>query len=986
MKQTLCIGVLSLCACLSLSARGIIFGKVTDAATGEALGFASVAIVSLNLGASTELDGAYRLVNVPDGTHTLTVSYVGYQEQKIEVTIADGQEYELNVSLAPEGVALQAVQITAQAFGQMAAVNQQINSNTIVNVISKERLQELPDQNAAEALGRLAGVAIQRDGGEGQKVVLRGLSPKYNSITVNGERIPSTDGDDRSVDLSMISPDMLAGVEFFKAIKPDMDADAVGGAVNFIIRKAPEERRAEVRLFGGYNGQEQEFGQPRGNFTFSDRFFKNKKLGLVFTANGQRVNRSSDNLETAYYVSGVDTETGEPLIRVDQLRLADRLEYRSRYGASAAFDFELNKNNSLLLTSNWAGTDRDELRRRRIFSVRNANQDYEIREQFSTTKLLTNSLSGDHRFGALELTWRGSYSQSRQNLPESYSARFREDAAVDRNILVDDQGPDRIPEGFYNRLDRTRLYDTRFGTGLTVETNATAQIDFKYNVKFGKDITGYLKTGAKMRQTDRERDRSEVFYRPYLISENPGRADRDPQLFIRNVADILMANFLEDYQIEDFLNGRFDMMPGNDKIRQEAFALVSDVNINQYNEFYGTNYQLGDTIRYNKSLDIDKIKDFYNRYKDNYQVNFDVEAEDYEGREDIWAGYLMGEFNIGKRLMLMGGIRMEDTQQQYNSVSATQDDDDPVTGGGRIVNVGRVNGYREWLPMAHLRYKTTDWMDVRLAYTQTLARPDFINLVPWERINRNENTIRRGKADLLHTTATNYDAQLSFYNNRGMFTVSVFYKELDNVEIRRFSRVTSGEFNGYQLFQPENAPRTSTVQGLELDLQSNLRQLPNWLSGVVFGANVTLVRSETYFPLLVVIPERFIPEPPFFLPPQVIDSLRIGRVPGQADFIANGFVGYEKGRFSGRVSLNFQNNTLNVIGERGELDSFNDQSLRVDVASKYKLDKGGRYQLFLNLNNLTNQPEASFLGNRNLQQRGEYFGATGEVGLAVKFF
>lgn len=985
MKQILCIGLLSLWCCLSLSAKGTIYGMVKDGVTQEALGFASVAIPALNIGASTELDGAFRLVNVPDGTHTVVVSYVGYQEQKIEVIITDGKDYELNIELDPEGVALEAVQITAQAFGQMAAVNQQINSNTIVNVISKERLQELPDQNAAEALGRLAGVAIQRDGGEGQKVVLRGLSPKYNSITVNGERIPSTDGDDRSVDLSMISPDMLAGVEFFKAIKPDMDADAIGGAVNFTIRKAPAERKAELRLFGGYNGQEQEFGQPRGNFTFSDRFL-NKKLGLVVTANGQRVNRSSDNLETNYYVSGVDTESGDPIIKVDQLRLADRLEYRSRYGASASLDYQFDKNNSLLFTSNWAGTDRDELRRRRIFSSRNANQDYEIREQFSTTKLLTNSLSGDHRLGVFEFTWRGSYSQSRQNLPESYSARFREDAAVDRNILIDNQGPDVIPNGFYNRLDRTRLYDTRFGTGLTVETNATAQIDVKYNVKFGKDITGYFKTGAKMRQTDRERDRSELFYRPYLANENPGRADRDPQLFIRNVADILMANFLEDYQIEDFLKGRFDMMPGNDKIRQQIFTLVNDVDINQYNDFYNTNYKIGDPIRYNSSLDIDKVKAFYNRYKGEYQVNFDVEAEDYNGKEDIWAGYLMGEFNIGKRLLLMGGIRMEDTQQQYTSVSAAQDDDDPTTGGSRVVNVGRANGYREWLPMAHLRYKTSEWMDIRLAYTQTLARPDFINLVPWERINRNENTIRRGKSDLLHTTAANYDAQLSFYNKKGMFTVSAFYKELNNIEIRRFSRVTSGEFNGYQLFQPENAPRTSTVKGLELDLQSNLRQLQNWLSGIVFGANVTFVRSETYFPLLVIIPERFIPGPPFFLPPQVIDSLRLGRVPGQADFIANGFIGYEKGRFSGRVSLNFQNNTLSVVGERGELDSFNDQSLRVDVASKYKLDKAGRYQVFLNLNNLTNQPEASFLGNRNLQQRGEYFGATGELGFAVKFF
>ncbi|NJN35656.1 MAG: TonB-dependent receptor plug domain-containing protein [Saprospiraceae bacterium] len=341
-----------------------IFGKIRDGESEAAnpLGFANVGISALNLGATTDMDGNYRILNVPVGKHKLQISYVGYETHEVEISVYADKATEFNHTLLPsEGSNLGEVVIAAQAIGQMAAINQQINSNTIVNVISKEKLQELPDQNAAEALGRLAGVAIQRDGGEGQKVVLRGLSPRLNSITVNGERIPSTDGDDRSVDLSMVSPDMLAGVEFYKANRPDMDGDAIGGSVNFTVKKASVERKAEIRLFGGYNSLQKELGQPRANFSISDRFLS-RKLGAVLTANGQQVNRSSDNLEVNYIPTGTRIAT-------ERVTLTDRLETRKRYGASLTLDYVFNPLNTLLFTSNWSNLDRDELRYRSVYNT-----------------------------------------------------------------------------------------------------------------------------------------------------------------------------------------------------------------------------------------------------------------------------------------------------------------------------------------------------------------------------------------------------------------------------------------------------------------------------------------------------------------------------------------------------------------------------------------------------------------------------------------
>jgi len=109
-------------------------------------------------------------------------------------------------------------------------------------------MQELPDANAAEAIGRLPGISLQRDAGEANKVVVRGLSPKYVNVTLEGLKMPSTDMNDRSVDLSMIQTESLGGVEVNKSLRPDMDADAIGGTVNLRLAKAPDVPKGRLAI------------------------------------------------------------------------------------------------------------------------------------------------------------------------------------------------------------------------------------------------------------------------------------------------------------------------------------------------------------------------------------------------------------------------------------------------------------------------------------------------------------------------------------------------------------------------------------------------------------------------------------------------------------------------------------------------------------------------------------------------------------------
>lgn len=163
-------------------------GTVRDSLTHEPLFGANLFLKGTALGGVTDREGKFKITRVPAGTYMVRSSYVGYKP--IEKPVALTADVTMNFDLLPDVIEGKEVVITAQMKGQVAAINQQINANTIVNVISEEKIKELPDANAAEAIGRLPGVSIIRSGGEANKVILRGMSDKFTSFTIDGIRIP----------------------------------------------------------------------------------------------------------------------------------------------------------------------------------------------------------------------------------------------------------------------------------------------------------------------------------------------------------------------------------------------------------------------------------------------------------------------------------------------------------------------------------------------------------------------------------------------------------------------------------------------------------------------------------------------------------------------------------------------------------------------------------------------------------------------------
>jgi TonB-dependent receptor len=975
--------------------KGSIFGIITDGNLKEPLGFAAIGIPSLNIGTTSDFEGKYNLTNIPVGSHQVEFSYLGYQSQTLEVQIEVNKAIQIDITLSEGGVLMEEVIIVGQAVGQRAAINNQINSNTIVNVVSKEKLQELPDQNAAESVGRLAGVSVYRDAGEGQQVSIRGISPRFNSITINGERLPSTEQETRSVDLSMISSDALEGIELFKAIRPDMDGDAIGGTVNFTIRKAAEGLKGNIRLLGGYNDLKKDFGQFRVSSSVSNRFLENK-LGLILTANYQQSNRSNEFLNTSYEFTGNDPNTLEPILRLASLNLGDRLETRKRYGGSLTLDYDLGANHNLLFNSNISQLNRDDQQYRRRYRLSNNELRFTARQRDRSTFLIANALSGKHKLGNLSIDWRGSYSKSKQKTPFSLRGQFWELAATTTGVS-NDKDLNTVPAVFKNNLDQTTLRDIRLTQDFVEEDRKTFNIDLKYDFNAGKNLNGFIKVGGKYRTVKRARDKNENFMRPYLLNnENP--AGDFPATFLTTEAgQILLANFIGTYRNDGFFNGDFDILPGTETSRNQLSLPLDAIDIQAFNSLFKTNYNSGDALRYTGHIDQEKLNAFYAAYQDRAIVNSNVDLEDYDGQEDIYAAYAMTELNISKWLMLMGGLRFERTDQSYSSRSGSPlSEDEGGSGFIEFTDRNASQGYSDLLPMAHLRIKPIKWFDFRAAITKTLARPNFFNLVPWESINNSEQEINRGKPDLKHTTAWNYDAFLSFYNKFGLLTIGGFYKQLDNIDYIKSSAIveTGNIFNGYSLIEPANIIGTSDVKGVEIDLQANLRSLNGFWKGIIIGANITLAESKTFYPVFDVKTE-FIPVAPFFVT-TLIDTVRSGSIVGQANLIANLTLGYEIGGFSGRISAVHQTKSLSPgnpgigraasgVGRIPELDYFDDSFWRFDLALKQRIDKKGKFTFLLNINNITNTPERALLGTGDLLQEEEFFGFTADFGVLYKF-
>ena len=951
---------------------GSISGTVFDTDGSTTLPGASIYLQdNSSIGTASDFDGTFVLGNVPAGEQAIQVSYTGYGTQTLTVAVVPGEVTELDIVLEAMAISGETVLVTAQALGQAKAINQQLNSDAIANFVSADKIKELPDVNAAEAISRLPGVAINRSGGEGSKVVVRGLDPKFTAISINGVRLPSTSGVDRSVDLSLISPELLSGIELFKSPTPDMDGDALGGSINLNIIRAPKEPKASVKLLGGYNAITDTYRDYKATASYSRRLFKDK-LGITATGNVERFNRSGERISQGWQDNDaiiLDTLNNILAQEGNNLRFEEQMEIRKRQNGSLGLDFELGQQTDVTILGIFSRTSRDRFDYTESYDVNNNRLDFNGNIVESAISLYSASISTRHQLGSkLGIEWGAALSRVEGETPYNLQLDFRnQNTPFEQEV----QKTRTRPAGFYDFLSprENAFYLQRhsFGNSGNSEEIKSGFVNLELPVQVAENVRATLKVGGKV--INNQKDRTfEEFFRPnlYLIRNNI-LSGGDEEAVGATGVDPSGAFY---YSMDNF--------SGNETLRFQREG--------------------GQEVDLLRSLDPDRLRAFNDRIGNSLlRPNRYQQANNYDLEENVYAGFVMLKVKIGEALTVIPGFRYEYSDNSYNGLYAELAGDFGESGGIRPDSAAVTYGIP--LPHLHVKYKPLEWLDFRASYSTTLARPDYNYIVPATNINTSQDVvIDEGNPDLNASVSTNYDFFVTAYSGKwGLLSGGVFYKDIKDafypfiVGLNTDSLSTvygfgDRDFTGARLTTYANSPE-SVVRGFEIELQSNLNFLPGLLRGLVANVNYTRLSSETTINS-------------FRTESQYIGVFPFGRTEiltfptnrevalvGQASDIFNASLGYDyKQSFSMRFSASYQGDKIAGYSSRAAKDQYNRGFWRFDAALKKKFDSG--LNLFLNVNNISNQRDINYFTNfgKEFVTSVTRYGLTATVGAEYKFY
>ena len=939
---------------MTVFGQGTVKGVISDESDKTPLIAVNIVIKGTTIGTVTNYNGEF-VFPLKAGTYTLQLSYIGYETVEETITIEDDQIIEFNKELSPVTFMGEEVVITMQARGQLSAVNQQLRSNQIINVVSAERIRELPDENAAQAISRLPGIHL-----DGNKVVIRGIESKMNKIMINGIEMPSSEQNTRASDLSIVSANMLSGIEVYKTLTPDMDADAIGGIVNLRLREAKSGFHSSITAQGSYNQLNSIYGGTKLWGDVSNRFLNNR-LGALLNLNYETRNGGDDWITVGYREHN-SSAIGEGVYMLNSLSVRDQEKTTRNIGGSLVIDYDL-PNGQLVFTNMISHTTPEETLYRDDLSIGANYHTVILQRNKYTSLLLNNSLRLEQQLGIVKLD----ASISRVSLDKEYDFRYQNRFRQTGDPLP--FYPDSITESRKLQMEPWEVYsalnpgadmNAKYYETTSIPTNYDekqwmADLNLQIPLRISDNIDVKIKLGGKYLRKDRNYD------------------EQNMQDYYAVVMDPLKADMM-------------DWLLSNDLIESEANNGL------YFFRFRDNDYQHGDNFMNSNGkyymdwiIDADLMDEFWLEHVDQNPETTLLVSDSRDGREDYWgwerlaAGYAMAEINLGKRLTIIPGVRFEQLHNEYSAYKISQNTmynwaiEDTLTKPADNNNL---------LPHLHLRYRITDWWDFRFSYNHTLSRPDYDHAIPlvyYHEINLSGNA---GNPYIKPAVSENFDANFTFYSRKmGLITIGGYMKRIDGIFYMQPTLIKNipdttiiAEFpietypsllnNSTDFYV--NSPYTAYVRGLEVEWQSNFSWLRAPFNGIVLNANYTHVWSETKYMQDRI---RYEPVPGSFIPqPVEVDTFYENRLLHQADDIANVSLGYDYKGFSARVSFRFQGNVISQIGTRPEENSYTNNIYAYDFVIKQSIPlKFGEFEVFLNAINFTNVPNSRYSTFRDIQ-------------------
>ena len=721
------------CCLTFLSFAGTIKGKIQDSKTGEPMTGATVILARTHYTTTVQLDGTFTFRHIPAGKYEIVVSSVGYQASK-ELTVelnSDNDFREVNIQLSPTAITLEETTVVGAGGGSdQTARRIELRSDMVQNIMSARTIELSPDITVANAIQRVSGVTIQRDNtGDGRYAIIRGMDQRYNSTLVNGIKIPSPDDKYRFVPMNIFPADMLERLEVIKALTPNMEGDAIGGTMNLVMKSAPEKFLLTANVSGGYST------------IFSTRPF------TAFLHNGIPQKSPAELNGNAYAATPADFSLSNlqyynkanPINSTAALTIGDRFaggklgilvaaSYQNIYKGSISERLvpdaqplpspspnTLNPSDSYIRQFN-TQTGRVALQNKidYIFNSRNKISlfNFYVHQSIYETRFTPDSATAGLNSTATQTNVSPEYRSTWQT-QNIYNATLQGEHALGNRFALNWSGVYSIAK---QALPDQATY------------NWNEQVD--YSSGKIESITNTIPVGTSNVVTHRWQHNTDQDWAGY------GNLFYRPTIFKRDFE--FETGGLYRYKTRTDYNNEYDLQssaPAN-----TPFTTIQAVPL------------------------------YFQATGQNQGINTAANANTYTANEQVIAGFIQTKFNLVSHLQVLGGVRVENTQDAYNTAL-------PET--STVGAFGTIH-YTDVLPSVHIKYALADNQNIRLSYFKSISRPGFGDLVPITDNSNNEFTFL-GNPYLKHVRADNLDLRYELFPGiTDQILVGAFYKKLED--------------------------------------------------------------------------------------------------------------------------------------------------------------------------------------------------------------
>jgi outer membrane receptor protein involved in Fe transport len=783
---------------------GRIAGKVVDSKTAMGLSNAQVAIPDLNLMTLTDLEGRFFFNNVPAGQHEIRVSLLGYAPKVVAgAVVTAGSTTALDVSMEQTAIEVEAITVTAQmeAGATAALLDIQKNAVAVTEAVGSQEISRSPDTDAAEVATRVSGVTVA----EGRYVYIRGLGERYSQTSINGSPIPSPEPEKEVVPLDLFPAEFLESLSTQKTYTPDRPGEFSGGAVDITNKEFPDRFTWKMSLATSVNTLSQ----------FKDGYLNYKGGGMDWLGTDDGTRAIPDPVQAAGYGIGGDRLPSDD----PNTTLAAGVEFANQLPQFTPTEQSTPGNIDV------GGSIGD---RTRLFGN---DFGFFVAGTYGVTSLIRD----DER----EVKWRAAAfdpafaEDSRPNVDYGFTRGMRKVAwggVANFSYLLTPSNQLNL-QTLYNRNTddeaRTLFGDNRedLGSETYGERLRFQERDLAWGQLSGKHELLSLNSRLDWRFSAARATRDEpglretVYTRgfnttgPFFLDNNTGESGR---YFYTELVDDDLSGALDwSWNVGAWENPATVKVGGAARKRDRDFAARR----------YRWNFRSGIT-----SLDSvianGTIVGGDPRNNMELQLRDLVENGDqYVADESTYGAYAMLDVPVGSRLRVIFGARVEWYDLQLTSPFQAELQ--------TLTDLQQT----DVLPSLSLNYALNPTMNLRLAGSRTVDRPEFRELAPFQFTEASSLRQLRGNPSLQIADITNADAKWEWFPNPGeVLSLGAFYKYFDSPIEQVFFAAASS------LYSYQNA-ESGYLYGAELSARKRLDFNPFW-SHFTLGAGISLIQSE----------------------------------------------------------------------------------------------------------------------------------------------